>query len=327
MQPAKISTAPHLDSSEADTLMLEVVRRFAAPKRYGEVSPRQFLNAFYDLIDLVAQRTKAEMSAILCRSARTPRAIAHYLSLEPIDIGGQMLMYSPSLGHLDLLRIAHAGTQEHRALIAKRRMRDGASVDHAPDANANDAILQAAARGGRLGETKTAAIPARAQTDLPQPTQISAGEFRLAIHQAARNEDEDAIMQLLCDRFGLDRKIVAKVVDDENGDALAVLLKSDETPASEVHRLQILLFHAVGSSTTNATRAMRVYEALTVEECRVSVASWKQIAAERSQSVAPANTPAPRRESHAEAMLDRNVPTANADRPAQVEIEHRRYAF
>ena len=121
MQHAKVSNAPHLDSSEADTLMLEVARRYAAPERYGDLSPQQFLNAFYDLIDLVTQRTKAEMSVLLCRSERTPRAVAHYLSLEPIDIGGRMLMHSPSLGNLDLLRIAHAGTHDHKALIAQRR--------------------------------------------------------------------------------------------------------------------------------------------------------------------------------------------------------------
>ncbi len=285
MQPAKVSSAPHLDSSEADTLMLEVVKRFAAPERYGEVSQRNFLDAFYDLIDLVTQRTKAEMASLLCKSERTPRAVAHYLSLEPIAVGGRMLMHSPSLGNLDLLRIAHAGTQDHKALIAKRRAQDATRVDQATVAITSDAILQAAARGGRLGDTLSAPIRVSAPANVPRHSTLDASAFRHAMYQAARNEDEDGVTQALCDRFGLDRVTVGRVMEDQNGDALAVLLKSDSVPASEAHRLQILLFHAVGSNTANAVRAMRVYDALTVEECSISVASWQRLADARAQTI------------------------------------------
>ncbi len=341
MQTAHIATPPHLDGTEADTLMLELVRRYADPERYGDLPRQSFLNAFYDLIDLVNQRTKAEMVTILCRMQRTPRAVAHYLSLEPVEIGGQMLLHSPSLGNLDLLRIAHAGTHQHKALIAERRAAHDCAyeaaasvqIEQADDrvgdrtdnrhADTSAAILKAAARGGRLTASNDAARQTSSSGDHTPRRPLDIGDFRRSLHQAARDEDEAAIVRLLGARFDLSYDVVTRITNDPSGDAFAVLLKSDETPAAEAHRLQILLFDTVGSDTANAIRAMRVYEALTVEECRRSVASWRKPALP-SQSD---HEPAPRRESHAEAMLDRYGSAANADRPAQVDIEHRRYAF
>ena len=147
----------------------------------------------------------------------------------------------------------------------------------------------------------------------------------MAIYRAACDEDDDGVVQALSSRFSLPSTVVDRIMNDQNGDALAVLLKSDETPAAEAHRLQILLFDAIGSSTNNAIRAMRVYETLTVAECRKSVCAWGG----RGTDTAPISAPAPneRRDSHAEAMSNRHGSVANADRPAQVEIEHRRYAF
>lgn len=130
--------------------------------------------------------------------------------------------------------------------------------------SAEQSLLTAAARGGRLGDIRTEIKP------LPA-THFDFGD---AFEKLARTRSHQAMAALMQKRFGVSFDTAYQVLEDKSGDTLAVLLRAAEVEAAQANRIQLLTHPAIGLSVHNAMRAVRFYEKLKTESCLTAVDQW-----------------------------------------------------
>lgn len=131
------------------------------------------------------------------------------------------------------------------------------------NARATQALLEAAARGGRLTVER--------QRPAPEEPQEA---FAVALEAAVRRGKRGAAMRLLQSRMGLSRETVETVMEDSGGDTLCVAMKAMDVEAAVAGRILLLAFPQIGLSVHNAQRSMRLYKRLTTEGCAAAVAQW-----------------------------------------------------
>lgn len=94
--------------------------RFCDPNSEKQLTVSQFKEAFLQLIDEVSLETKQAVARAIAHTPHTPRLIVLYFAMEPVSISAPILVHSPILGQLDLLRIVESKKGEHAELISER---------------------------------------------------------------------------------------------------------------------------------------------------------------------------------------------------------------
>lgn len=105
---------------KAGKLFVESCERFLGNKEGRTLNGEQLLVAAENLFPHLNSAAKKAASKLLADHPLTPRAIAIWLAMEPIEVGGAMLSRSPVLGQLDLMRIAKTCGNAHARCIAGR---------------------------------------------------------------------------------------------------------------------------------------------------------------------------------------------------------------
>lgn len=130
---------------------------------------------------------------------------------------------------------------------------------------AQDALLQVAARGGRLDIAPPPLAPRIDDQDW---------DFGTAMENAARTGGRQALCNTLMRRYGIDLVSANQVMEDESGDTLAVALKASKVEKGQANRIQILAHPTIGLSVQNAMRSVRFYANLTAESCLEAIDQW-----------------------------------------------------
>ncbi len=115
-----VSPPRRVEVSSHDNLLLMATSRFCSTKNYDRLSIDQYKDAFYLLIEDVGNAAKQKIARFTTNCTFTPRQIALYLALEPIEISAPVLSRSPTLGQLDLVRIIETTGVDHARIIATR---------------------------------------------------------------------------------------------------------------------------------------------------------------------------------------------------------------
>lgn len=129
---------------------------------------------------------------------------------------------------------------------------------------AENALLTAAARGGRTKQAETTTPP----TPLPIP------DFGNAFERAARAHSRQGMAVLMQKQSGITLETCHRVLEDKTGDTLAVFLRAAEVDDAQANRIQMLAQPTIGLSVQNAMRAVRFYAGLNSETCLAAVEKW-----------------------------------------------------
>jgi hypothetical protein len=135
-----------------DDLLKLATNRFCDTDSHNRLSLDQFREAFDLLIGQVSAATRQVIARNLAFSPATPRSVALYLALEPLQVSASILMHSRALGQLDLLRIVDRMGLEYARVIASRPD-IGPSVVKQLSALADADLLQALQDNGALTGT------------------------------------------------------------------------------------------------------------------------------------------------------------------------------
>ena len=177
------SQKPSLPSAGApteslDTLFLMACDRFCDDNNDSPLTAQQFSEAFYSLIDDVSLETKQAAARAVANTPHTPRPIALYFAMEPIEIAAPVLARSSVFGQLDLLRILEATGLEHGEIIAERDDLGRTVIErlYSRQDEALDAKLEVNDSIGRNHEMKSANkmfATIHGQLDLSAKTEVS----------------------------------------------------------------------------------------------------------------------------------------------------------
>ena len=101
-------------------ILVDATRDLTNNPRPSAQQIEAYKELFYQLADRLLPADRRLISALVARSAFTPRAVALYLAQDSLDVAIPCLLYSPVLGELDLKEIARKMGPAHGDVIAKR---------------------------------------------------------------------------------------------------------------------------------------------------------------------------------------------------------------
>ncbi|MDD9910827.1 MAG: hypothetical protein OXR62_14205 [Ahrensia sp.] len=135
--------------------------------------------------------------------------------------------------------------------------------------SASDALMEAAARGGKLADAAQAKAQDHERKENARPLDLATSLEKIAAAKSLQG-----LATLMAKASGLTLETAMQVLEDTSGDTMAVFLKSHEIESAVASRILMLTFPAIGMSTQNAIKAIRFYNGLTVESCRDAVDLW-----------------------------------------------------
>ncbi|MGI9354060.1 MAG: hypothetical protein ACR2PF_02675 [Rhizobiaceae bacterium] len=361
----------HQHEEEPDELMLLATERYCHAEHFDRLTMRQYCEAFEILSPQIKATTLQLVARSLAACPFAPRAVVMALALEPVSISRAILVQSPVLGQLDMLRIIDMGTERHAVMVAERHdigpsvikrlhelkadsietaldenpaladvvdhnqsaeiftkidtdvqpeqieqlesietaaelideardeieMSEGVlsaaefeqqivnELETVPAAEVATDLLRAAARGGRLGESKLVEnknpVAGHAERNHPVSTPAVAGVSMETVPNLANSleliaaaKSRQGMATLMAKASGFSLETAFQVLEDTSGDTLAVFMKTHDIDPAAASRILMLTFPSVGLSTQNAMRAVRFYKTLEVESCREAVDQW-----------------------------------------------------
>lgn len=183
-------------------ILIDASREFSLQKRPEKTDVDHYKELFYQFVDRLDKSDRRLISAMLARSAFTPRAVALYFAQDALEVAAPFLLFSPVLNDMDLRAIAGKCGKIYADVIKKRQLpmepftarkldeaplerlepasvatRQNVSVTRpAAGTNPHDEIVALAGIGGRLGRKATpndplpehaTAIPVSPQSTMP----------------------------------------------------------------------------------------------------------------------------------------------------------------
>lgn len=175
--------------SRQAAILRDATREFSLLRRPEQAEIIRYKELFYQLIDRLEKSERRLISAMLARSAFTPRPVGLYFAQDALEVAAPFLLFSPVLNDLDLRAIAQKKGQLYANVIAKRKLpmepftaqsmeridtnevdvssrgKPGAVVPKTskPSEQSSadmlrDEILSLAAKGGKAGRSKVQAV-------------------------------------------------------------------------------------------------------------------------------------------------------------------------
>ena len=130
--------------------------------------------------------------------------------------------------------------------------------------NAENSLLAAASRGGRL----------TTQSHQEEASYLAFDDFGQTFEQAVIRRSRQAMIVLMGKQAGISQQTANQILDDKSGDTLAVFLCSAGVGAAQANRIQLLNQPSIGLSVQNAMRAVRFYAELKKDTCVAAVDMW-----------------------------------------------------
>lgn len=118
LQPDEISTTSV--TRNQGQMLLAHVESYCLLRRPTASEISVLKEMFYAMISKSGLPIRRQISIALARNPYTPRQIAIYLALEPVEVATPVLLYSPVLGDRDLEAILKRGDAGHARVIARR---------------------------------------------------------------------------------------------------------------------------------------------------------------------------------------------------------------
>ncbi|EFL88946.1 hypothetical protein R2A130_1431 [Ahrensia sp. R2A130] len=185
-----------------------------------------------------------------------------------------------------------------------------AHIEVSQQSSAQQDLLQAAARGGRLDIAPPPLAPAIETPDW---------DFGEAMEKASRTSNRQAICTIMMKRYGIDLTSAHQVMEDDSGDTLAVTLKAAKVEKGQANRIQILAHPTIGLSVQNAMRAVRFYATLTPESCLEAIEQWPKAELATSTDHMPATA-------DTDGLRERHIGTqARPASAAETQLDTRRF--
>lgn len=233
-------------------ILIDASREFSLQKRPDKTDVDHYKELFYQFVDRLEKSDRRLISAMLARSAFTPRAVALYFAQDALEVAAPFLLFSPVLNDMDLRAIAAKCGKIYADVIKKRQLpmepftarkleeaplerfepasvaaRQNEPVAKSPaGTNPHDEIVALAGIGGRLGRKATPndslPEPATAFPDSPQsimPDERPAEPSR--IFKLPKKE----MRTLLAAARKQDRQTFAKLVEELSGLESSATLK------------------------------------------------------------------------------------------------------
>jgi len=126
-------------------------------------------------------------------------------------------------------------------------------------------LLQAAARGNRLEQ------PVSQHLITPQINEFDFGD---TFEKLAKSRSHQAMVVLMTKRFSLSQETGHRILLDETGSTLSVLLRAADVEDAQANRILLLVNPTIGLSVHNAMQAIRFYAKLKTESCLDAVSQW-----------------------------------------------------
>ncbi|MCF6320985.1 MAG: DUF2336 domain-containing protein [Rhizobiaceae bacterium] len=265
-----------------------------------------FTKLFYSLIGDTKAATKIKISAHLARNIRTPRPIAYYFAIEPIEIAAPFLLISPVFWERDLLQLVEKLSTPYLAILARRSdissrlaqalisrgdklvcqilsknpvlklnsvklpTRALSPLDHDDTAHSNKSISFSKSGSELLklaGINNNLANETQSRSQgQPHATHLMS-VFYERILKHARAKQYHALAREIGNKIGMSVVDVEKIVRHENSASLAIFLKGLNVPRSDVSQILLLVNQRTGKNIADFTGSIARYDELSVAEC------------------------------------------------------------
>jgi len=276
----------------------------------NEKPSAQEINIFRDLFYTLVGKTSAgdleAISRILARSVFTPRPIAMYLAMEPLDIAAPFLLISPVLNDSDLIAISGNRMEGYVEVIARRDNLSQRLRDHLESLDTNISDLKAIkpeitsppltepvkgelVSASRAESTKSDASKSSSQKPKDLSAQLVALANKGGKIERKRNSEvvipnpadleatalhllrEGQHMQfaeMLARKTGLDRQLLLDYVTLDDIGKLAALYRALHFTSTMSIRLLLLTSSNLGRSPGVFNQIAAMFEQLDISECQ-----------------------------------------------------------
>lgn len=286
-------------------LLLEATGDFCNSKSYGPtIATNQFTKLFYSLIGDTDTASKKLISSQLARNHNTPRPIAYYLAMEPIDVAAPMLLISPVFWQTDLIQLSKKLEPESLAILARRsditppvaqslaehgdqKTRQLLSVNPAAMLNAVRNPQKPVASENVVEDADTGQIENLKQELLDLVNTGGKGNKNLSVNasddnHAGKREPQigerllahikageiHLIAREISDQIEMDVDKVNKIVMHENATSLAIFLKGLDVSSSQASELFLGLNNSLTDNRSELDFCMGQFDKFSTSQCR-----------------------------------------------------------
>ena len=233
------------------TLLRVITDLYVQTERHTAEEERQFVELTSRLIDQVDEPTRAMVRARLALYARTPASIARQLSMTDAAPAIAPFAAVPDEAFEEPVT-HHAAAAEPEtfsdAFFASTPAQRIAMLQHLEDSPPKPSM---------------------------RPTDARAARALVVLEAASFAGDVEGFIAELSAVLLLPVPVVARVVTDEGGEALACAAKSLGMPSDVFQRVLMFLDRRRGESVSWVYRLSRLYDVLTINTARSMVATWR----------------------------------------------------
>lgn len=296
-------TSKQSDHVRRSKILLDATVQFCNQRNRTDAGVRdQYSKIFYSLIGETDAGTKKLISSRLARCHHTPRAIAYYLAMEPIEIASPFLLISPVFWERDLLQLVERVDVAALCVIA-RRSDINAKIAQAivsrgdklscrvlssnPILKLNSLVLDTNPLPGSIanGETGTTSggeahdrlmelarasgkIGSGASTSQPSldNAPVSPDGFAARLLEYAKANNREMIAKEIATLIDMPVQNVDKLVQHESSASLAIFLKGLNLNRSQASQLLLLINKRTGQNIAEYTRSMAQFDRFSLSQ-------------------------------------------------------------
>ncbi len=282
------------------TLLRVLTDLYLQKPAHPAADERHYTELALRLINSTDVPARAAVAERLARYPAAPRAVILRLARDVIDVAGPILRDSPGLTPADLELIMLECGAAHAAIIATRLRRQKPQASKPPVEVRDD---RTGAQATELSELFLAAGGAERRDILlnldyaapasPRATPAPADEVIRRLEAAALAHNVEAFGREVESAFGISSRLARRIVRDELGEPIVVILKALRAPRAVLERILLFVNPRIGQSVQRVYELATRYDEISTPAALRLVAIW-QAADPRAQEQ-PRQQPVSRR--------------------------------
>jgi len=283
--------------TEQSTL-LESAKAFSHKERPSLQEINIFRELFYTLVAKTSPTDLEVISGVLARLPFTPRPIAMYLAMEPIEIASPFLLFSPVLNDSDLRAISESRPAEYSDIIRRRDVVSQTLVeqtDHQEGKRSKEVqkgslklkketpMQPPLVKAQPVENVEITAKPKDRSSELialankggrlerkknPQPIPLMETDFESTLLALLRNGEHEKFARKLAAKTGLDGQLISDYVALDDIGQLAALYRALDIQPTISARLLLLTSQNLGRDGNIFSRIIVMFKQLNVSECQ-----------------------------------------------------------
>ncbi len=292
------------DSEHRSRILYDATIQFCARQGRDRISgAEQYKKLFNTLIDGIDVKTKKLISSHLARNCNTPRSIAYYLAMEPIDIAAPFLLISKVFWERDLLQLADKLGSSQLLILARRSditplvagvliARDDKLINQVLSKNPTLRLHEHATEM-RTDQSVNIAEEATVVHSVAPKSESPAGELLKLAQLAGKGKNTDQVIgygdqhpigdrllkhaksnnraliaREIAEHIGMEFEPVEKIVMHKNCQSLVLFLKGLELTKRETSQLLVMLNYSVAQNISQLNQCLEHYDSFTTSQCR-----------------------------------------------------------